>query len=275
MKSWKIGAVSGLIAGIGAGLIVHISSLFLPMIGRTETSFSYFNEITINLIWGIIFGIIYSRTYNMIPGKGIVKGIFYGLLVFFFTAFREAIWMVAYLWFYEAISVMFVYFFGSIAYGLVLGILYEEPTRRLGKFDMTKSALVGAIAGILGGIAAYLMQIIDNIFHYQLGSAWMEISFIIFQLSTHVGVHSIYGMIFGAIFTIVYSLVPKKGISKGIIYGLIAYLITDVHFGVRAIIYGITTIPGLVHEGFATIYIGFIAFLVFGIVIGYLYKPTK
>ena len=274
-NSWKIGAVAGLVAGIASGLIAFISDNILAVIGLSS-GMVYFNELIVNLIWGLIFGVIFSRTYNMIPGKGILKGLCYGLLVFLFTAFRESIWIAAYASVFFAISVALAYFFASIVFGIVLGILYDEPDRTLVRPDMTKGTFAGLIAGMLGGIVAYLMQIIDNVYVYQLGTAWMEPSFILSQLSVHLGIHAIYGGIFGAIFVYVYDLVPRKGISKAIVYGLIAYLVMDVHFAFRYILYAITIMPEILGENLGTLYIGFVAFLVFGIVLGLLYrKPSE
>jgi hypothetical protein len=271
-SSWKIGAVSGLVAGIASGLIVFISDNILAGIGLSS-GMVYFNEILVNLIWGLIFGVIFSRIYNMIPGKGILKGLCYGLLVFLFIGFRESIWIAAYASHILAMSIGFADLLASITYGLILGMLYYEPARTFVRPDMTKGTLAGIIAGILGGIAAYLMQIIDNIYVYKLGTAWMDPSFILSQLSVHLGVHAIYGGVFGAIFVCVYDMVPKKGLSKAIVYGLIAFLVTDVHFAFRYILYALTVWPEILGENIGTLYIGFVAFLVFGIVLGYLYKP--
>jgi len=258
---------AGAIAGVIAGLVVSISSIGLPTIGFPILS-TPLKEIVFNLIWGIVFGIIYSKIHSMIPGKGMIKGFYYGLLVFLFTAFRDAIWWAAYGVLIYAISLILLYIFASIIYGLVLGILYDGIAPKLRKFDLTKGAHAGTIAGILGGLAAYLMQILDNILHISVpqGFDWMEITIILSQLLTHVGIHTIYGAAFGVIFAIVYSLVPKKNISKGIVYGLIAYLITDFHAATYLIFNG--EIPG----GIATAYIGFVAFLVYGIVLGYLFR---
>ncbi|MCW4032263.1 MAG: hypothetical protein NWF08_02600, partial [Candidatus Bathyarchaeota archaeon] len=132
-NSLKIGSVSGLIAGITAGIIAIINVLFLFNTGRSyydlpsppETSMMYITmvELTINIIWGIALGAFYSKVYDLIPGKHFSKGLFFGLiLVLIFNIRTISFWIV-----YEPPLIFYTICIISIqiAYGLILGILYE------------------------------------------------------------------------------------------------------------------------------------------------------
>jgi hypothetical protein len=85
-----------------------------------------------NVIWGIIFGFLYERFYDLIPGKGVMKGFVYGLLIWLVSNIRSvsimglalaypftvAPWGITYLWggFWAVV----------VAYGPVLGVLYKK-----------------------------------------------------------------------------------------------------------------------------------------------------
>ncbi|MCX6659978.1 MAG: hypothetical protein NTX81_06320 [Candidatus Bathyarchaeota archaeon] len=82
----------------------------------------------INIVWGIIFGYLYARFYDPIPGKGVMKGLYCGLLIWLVSNIRSvsingllptiAPWGISYLWcgFWAMV----------ITYGPVLGALYKK-----------------------------------------------------------------------------------------------------------------------------------------------------
>lgn len=53
--------------------------------GRTGVMQLIVGEIAIGIIWGAIFGVIYPLFYDKIPGKGILKGLVYSLIIFVIT----------------------------------------------------------------------------------------------------------------------------------------------------------------------------------------------
>ncbi|VVB90223.1 Uncharacterised protein [uncultured archaeon] len=57
------------------------SKLMMPSNGPPGSEY-FLASITINLVTGIIFAGAYSFVKQSIPGKGIVKGIYYGVLLF-------------------------------------------------------------------------------------------------------------------------------------------------------------------------------------------------
>jgi len=99
------------------------------------------------------------------------------------------------------------------------------------------------------------------------------VDFLIGQFGTHVFINMVWGTIFGMIYPKVYSLVLGKGVMKGLIYGLTVFLITGFQYTIwfwsmaafhKLWLFVATTGPSLL--------VGFIEFLVFGLVLGALYK---
>ena len=68
----------------------------------------------------------------------------------------------------------------------------------------------------------------------------------------------------------VYEKIPNQGMLKGIIFGLTIYLITSFRVGIEFLACGYDI-------AYSSLWITgtFILFFTFGIVLGYLYKPTK
>lgn len=83
--------------------------------------------IVLGIIFGTVFGAIYSRFHDLIPGKGISKGLYFGLMIWFikdiaagaYTALTMG--QVA-----TGIGLIVVGFFMWIAYGPVLAALYKK-----------------------------------------------------------------------------------------------------------------------------------------------------
>ena len=94
------------------------------------------SHLLINLIWDIVFGAIFARVYNLVPGKGVIKGLIYGLSVFLIATFQYQVWFGSMAVFHNAYELatanvwgIFVGFFSTgIAFGLVLGALYRKPS---------------------------------------------------------------------------------------------------------------------------------------------------
>ena len=142
--------------GFYAGLIAGIVGGFIFTIGRTLATISGFYFISplareldlltfdmlmghlgyaigANGIFGGILGIIYSKFYDAIPGRGVKKGFVFGLIKFFiFNIFVssslilvglltgvEQYFVNAHGWFTGGIQIW-------LTYGIVLGLLYER-----------------------------------------------------------------------------------------------------------------------------------------------------
>ncbi|MCW4033283.1 MAG: hypothetical protein NWF08_07855, partial [Candidatus Bathyarchaeota archaeon] len=166
MKSWQIGAIAGLIAGIIAGIVYSIFIKLAVSIGFYDPSWrpifenSFETNIILPIIWGMFFGIIYSKTRSLIPGKGASRDLFFGLILVLIIWIRHATFSLAYGWYLNAIGLFFTGFFKWIAFGLVLGLLYDflcnryypkKKELKIKTYDMQGGILPGAIAGIVQG----------------------------------------------------------------------------------------------------------------------------
>jgi hypothetical protein len=82
---------------------------------------------SLSVIWGIFFGVIYGRFFDNIPGKGVMKGLVYGILVWITKdvaagSYVALIFMAAQI----SINLIIAGFFMWIVYGLILGYLYKK-----------------------------------------------------------------------------------------------------------------------------------------------------
>ena len=127
------GAIAGLLGGVMVPITYFVGvavGFWPPAIPHPDISFWLSQlgaHVLFNLIWGIVFGILFVRPYEIIPGKRMLKGIVYGLVIFLITSFRWAIHYLAYgdiLDFQVWVTTGFLNF---LVFGLVLGILYRKP----------------------------------------------------------------------------------------------------------------------------------------------------
>jgi hypothetical protein len=134
----KGGIYPGAIAGLLAGILLFIIQLFLnktlyPMI-VADINFlvsQLGTHLLFNMIWGAVFGVLFVRFYNKIPSKGILKGITFAMILYFFTTFQFAVWSMAYLFygsFDYGIAVIIAGLSVFIPFGLVLGFLCRKPS---------------------------------------------------------------------------------------------------------------------------------------------------
>lgn len=243
-SSLKIGAVSGLVAGIVAAIVCEFSNQLANSLGLFAP---YFREInTGNMIinipvfgfWGIILGIIYSKAHYVVPKKGILKAVIYGLFIWFIVKIRVETFELAWGRNLQVAGAIFYGFLMWLSYGIVLGLLYEflhsrhqltEEKLKTPTYDMRGGILPGAIAGLAGGFATSVVAIASTLGLIKYPEGFVP--FTLFWLSESqalILLHMIWGAVFGAIFTRVYSLVPGEKVKKGLCYALIVFMITDV-----------------------------------------------
>jgi len=293
MKSWKIGAVSGLIAGIVAGIytvFIHVPMLFklgLPYLSLPPpvTPFAKIItvEIVINVIWGVFLGVVYSKIYDLIPGKNISKSLLFSLICYLINNIRGTTLLLFYGNTLSAISYM-LFIFPWIAYALVLGFIYEflqdryltiNEKLKIKKHEIRSGIHPGAIAGLLGGIIAFITMVIGIAIGF-----WPsripdpDIGFFLSQLGTHAFFNMIWGVFFGMFFVMFYDRIPDKDIKKGIVFSLTIFFITTFRGNIHQIAYADT--PKLLLYSYEWITMGFFMFLTVGLVLGLLYrKPPK
>jgi len=281
-----VGIIAGAICGIITTLAFIIANLMrapfnFVVSGALTTTFLTAHllfEIIIQGTFGAILGIIYSMYYDATPGKGILKGLVYGLILYLIGGlYFGFLALVRYGLGERALSFAlgnwWMIFCCLVSYGLVLGVLYKKPTHTVRKYDVRNGIIPGTIAGAIGGMAAIVSMIVGvNIgiwdpVHVVPGllSAFSFTTLHIFEVIVTIA----FGAIFGAIFSMYYNSTPRKGITKGLIFGLILYLIKDVRMGYIGAGYN------YFNEAIAIFWIGFFTFTAYGLVLGYLYKPTK
>ena len=244
-NSLKIGAISGLIAGFVFLVVGEIAIRIGLSMGLWDPWFRPFlmNNTLVNIpllvSWGVVLGIIYSKVYSLIPRSGILKGLVYGLFLYLIVSIRIETFTIPYGLVLSAAGHIFAAFFEWTAYGLSLGLLYkflrdryyptgEEP--KIVTYDMRSGLQPGAIAGVLGGIAAGVLAVMGHATGYwgvfTAGKLIPTIQFWYSQFGHHVFTNMIWGTVFGMFFPKVYNLIPGKNVTKGFYYGLIVFLVT-------------------------------------------------
>jgi len=133
--------VVGGIAGVVVGIVDAVCSYIFTVTGVFEPpggweiwnvpliSLFILAALSLGVIWGIVFGVIYSRLYGCIPGKGAVKGFYFGLLIWLIKDIAISTYM-ARLSFEISFAIVSILcgFFMWVALGIVLGVLYK-PTK--------------------------------------------------------------------------------------------------------------------------------------------------
>ena len=287
-NSLKAGIISGLIAGIISAIVYEIFSNIAVLIGLYDPWLHplVLGNIVVNIplfgFWGIILGIIYSRIYDIIPRKGVLKGLIYGLFLYFIVGIRLDTFLLPYGLFLWAAGDAFSEFFMWILYGLVLGYLFEllhikynipKELKKIVQYDMMSGIFPGAIAGFFGGLAASFFAVLGS-----LTGSWgyiieceviSVIDLWISQAGTHIVINMIWGVIFGILFVMFYGKIPREGILKAIIFSMVIFFLTSFR----------VTILFLAYELLVFFYLwlitGFLQFFALGLVLGLLYRKPK
>jgi len=135
---------------------------------------------------------------------------------------------------------------------------------------MKNSIISGAIAGLFSGISGFVFTIIYADF---MGLSYPYSPADIIPISNIATNEILLGVIWGAIFGIFYSIlydsIPGQGLSKGLTYGMLVFLISRI----RPVFYAMT--GGDIPNAIAITFVGFFMFLIYGILLGLLYKPKK
>ena len=131
------GAIAGAVADIPviASVFVLLNmGVFQPPVGSTEMWNSMIMllgvaHLALDIFWGMIGGVAYSYLYNMIPGKGVVKGLCFGVSIWVIKDVAAGSYLaLTMLVVNSAIILIIGGFVMWIAYGLVLGYLYRKPS---------------------------------------------------------------------------------------------------------------------------------------------------
>jgi len=273
-NSWKIGAVSGLIAGIVFLIVSEIFTRIGLSIGLWDAWWRPFAvdntivNIPLFVFWGIVLGVIYSKVHSLIPGKGVLKGLIYGLFLFVIVTFRMETFLIPYGAVLNAVGNLFWGIFVWVAFGLSLGFVYkflhnkyypakEEP--KIITHDMKSGLLPGSIAGLMQGITAGFVSVIGHLTgQWGVTTGGEILPTIDFWISQ-------------------FGLVPDKKIIKGIYYGLIVFLITSGQwFSWVTVWYANHNAWQFVNIMILNYFVYGFDWLIYGIVLGLLYrKPSE
>jgi hypothetical protein len=146
-----IGASVGVIAGIVAVIFIMVYEYFVgwsfipPSIQDISVIILRFGAHAFpHLIWGAIFGAIFARVYDIIPGKGIMKGLVYSYTILLISTLHQGAIFLAYAaiqppeiliqpWgelkpFLIILGTMWIFvdIFVYAAYGTLIGIFYKK-----------------------------------------------------------------------------------------------------------------------------------------------------
>jgi len=138
---------SGLTAGFIAGIITGLMSTVFLVVGRYMGLYGILHPpkigelfifsmgwIIITIIATIALGFIYEKFYDSIPGKGIMKGLYFGLLVWLikdviagtYTIYSGIMISGLIEWVAAGINLFVIGIYMWPIYGLVLGYLYKK-----------------------------------------------------------------------------------------------------------------------------------------------------
>ena len=129
------GAIAGVVMGIVSIIISHILiglRLIDPIGGLEIWDLSMqillaLAEISLGLIWGSIFGAIYAYTHDIIPSKGVIKGLYFGLIIWLIKDVAAGSYTALILTQIQTALLLIIYgFIMWIVYGLLLGYLYKK-----------------------------------------------------------------------------------------------------------------------------------------------------
>lgn len=285
-NSLKVGIISGLIAGLVGGIAAFVHALLEIEIGDSYWFFQTltitaikniaFVNITINIIWWIIAGLIYVKIYDLIPGKRILKGLVYSLGLGLIFSVRVG----TYELFYGNVTISFLWIITWYLYiisGLVFGASYEflsnkysvpKYKKKTYKNDLSKGLYIGAFAGLVMGLAVFILnfQIYNPLQYPRLAE---DIGFLISQLGIHMFFNMVWGMVFGILFVRFYERIPRKGVLKGIIFSMVIFFFTSFQWAILCLAFGSEYALFWFSALTST---GFVGFLSYGIVLGILYK---
>ena len=129
----------------------------------------------------------------------------------------------------------------------------------MGDSSMKNVVLAGAIAGVVGGIAGVV-----------LGLVCVPIGFWCAMTNTSAAATIVLTIIFAVIFAVLYSKlcdsIPSKGVLKGIYFGLMIWVV-NIAAGAYVALVG-----GEISTGSSLIIFGFFIWIVYGALLGALYK---
>jgi hypothetical protein len=137
---------------------------------------------------------------------------------------------------------------------------------------MKSFILAGAIAGFAAGIIFFIFG--STFIRFGLieppitPEIWYELYGLVFLAGISLGI--VWGIIFSAIYSMLYDSIPNKGALKGLYFGILIWIIKDVAAGSY-----LGAIAAGTYYAVTLISIGFFMWIVYGPILGYLYKKSN
>ena len=126
---------NGIVAGAIAGFLAGVASYLLITALVITTGSSYYPrlvivEIGLPIIWGVVVSILYVKFHSAIPGKGLLKAVYFSMMIWLFTGVFPFAFLIYRLMINTAILYVATDFVARSVYGIVLGIIYEKRSLR-------------------------------------------------------------------------------------------------------------------------------------------------
>ncbi|WP_455369828.1 hypothetical protein [[Eubacterium] cellulosolvens] len=235
----KKGYTAGAVAGFCGGVFAFVSQVILALVGVFPSVIlevlpsAAIIHIGMTTIWAVVFGVIYAKFYDVIPGKGVKKGLVFGFIIYLLADLWAASYFIANQHFQAASSFIFSGFFHVIIYGPLLGVLYKKPVQQIEtKHKIKNNPMAGLIAGFFGGIVVAVLTYTISIVGVPYLWYWPTyplITSIRNVVLIEIILMIVWGVILEMIFVIFYAKLPGKGIMKGFYFGLLISLLCVVH----------------------------------------------
>jgi hypothetical protein len=129
------GLIAGLVSGIVSSLLVFASlsigllgANIIGVAGQPEITNSAIYTILLTVIFGTLVALIYAKFYDSIPGEGLKKGLYFGLMIWFVKDIMAAAYIVLPMMrpAIVGVNLIVIGFYIWVIYGLVLGYLYKK-----------------------------------------------------------------------------------------------------------------------------------------------------
>ena len=107
--------------------VISIFGIFFPIVLTVDIQMAAIYTIITASLWGILWVLLYAFFYDYIPGKGVKRGLFFGLIIWIIVILRQAVVTASYGYHLWAGLWAFTNFVSiGIVYGLLIGFLYKK-----------------------------------------------------------------------------------------------------------------------------------------------------
>lgn len=125
------GILAGLVAGVVGSMVAIVFGYIGIFIGLLQALPPPMIDVVVSRLvlhtgWGVIFGALYPKFHDVVPGKATSKGLCYGLLLYLISSVRAATFLAAFTFVPLATDWLFVGFFQFASYGIILGTVYKK-----------------------------------------------------------------------------------------------------------------------------------------------------